>query len=298
MAETTKVLVATDLSDWAQKAETRAAILAKTIQNGKMNLLYVQEKADTDIFLKLMSGIQEFSTDQITKRVQENLAKRADKIAAEQGVTVTPIARVGEIADEAQAVLKEQGATILVMGKHGQGYHSVPIIGNTPVKVIQGCPCPVLVVQNEPEQSYKRVLIPVDFTAGSSHQIKQALPFIPQDAEITLIHICMPPADLQQNFMAVSLQVIETLKERVVEEMSVKMQKFIEKLGIDRPLKSEVKVGLPHHTILDYVKEQQIDLLVLGKKPRNRFTEYLVGSMVHTGLNEAECDVLITPSME
>ncbi len=297
MAEITKVLVATDLSDWAHKAEARGALIAKAVQNGKMDLVYIQEKADTDVFLKLMSGIQEFSTDTVTKQLQENLEKRAENIASEQGVTVNPIARVGEITPEVQAVIKEKGSAILIMGKHGQGYHAVPIIGNTPVKIIQGCPCPVLVVQNEPDKAYRRVLIPVDFNEGSAHQVKQALPFIPEDAEVILLYVLMPPTQMHQQFASVSLEVINRLKKRMVEEMQNKMKTFIDGLGVDRPLVGEIKVGLPHHTVLDYVEDKDVDLLVLGKKSRNRLQEYIIGSMVHTGLNEAACDVLVTPSL-
>ena len=49
-----------------------------------------------------------------------------------------------------------------------------------------------------------------------------------------------------------------------------------------------------YQAILEYVRKFDIDLLVLGKHPRNRLEEYLVGSTVHYAINEAECDVLIT----
>lgn len=298
MAEKANVLVATDMSDWAKKAEVRGAVIAKELGGKQFTLSYVQEKAETDVFLKLVSGISDFGEDEVVKKVKDRLQKRADVLAAEQNITVNPVVRTGEIAEETQVVLKTSNADLLVMGKHGHGYHSVPIIGNTPVKIIQGSPCPVLVVRNNPEHPYKRVLIPVEFTEAGAYQIQKALPFIPADAEITLINVCMPPTQMHQHFVAVSLEMIERFKKRISEEAQNDMKKFVDGLNLDRPVKTVIKVGLPHHTILDYVTTENIDLLVLGKKPRNRLAEYLVGSMVHTGLNEAECDVMVTPSLK
>ncbi len=298
MAETTKVLVATDLSDWAQKAETRGAIIAKTIEDGQMDLVYIQENASTDFFSKLMPGSHSDIADKVGQRAQEKLAKRAEKVAGEQGIAVNPIARVGDVTPEVQSLIREKAPDILVMGKHGHGYqHTMPILGNTPFKIVHGCPCPVLVVQNEPEQPYKRVLMPIDFSEGSAYQVKQALPFIPKDAEVVLIHVCQPATEMHQHFGAVSLDDVEMLKKHMIEEIQAEMKKFIAALGIDRAFSVEIKVGPAHRAILDYVKEANIDLLVLGKKPHNLITDYIIGTMVHTGLNKAACDVLVTPSM-
>lgn len=292
------VLVATDMSDWAKRAEVRGAIIAKNAVDGDVLLSYIQEKSDADAFLKFFAGSSNVSQETLLKGIQEGLQSRADALKDEQGVSVTPIVSVGRIMAEIQLLIQKNNAGLLVMGKHGHGYHAVPIIGNTPVKIIQGCPCPVLVVRNNPEHPYKRVLIPVEFTEASAHQVKQALPFIPQDAEITLMHVCMPPTAMLLSRAPTPVDVLEKAQKRVVAEAEASIKEFVDSLGISHPVKTVVKVGLPDRTILENIIVNNIDLLVLGKKPRSRLQEYIVGSMVHTGLNEAECDVMITPSLK
>ena len=292
------VLVATDMSDWAKRAEVRGAIIAKNAADGDVLLSYIQEKSDADAFLKFFAGSSNVSQETLLKGIQEGLQSRADALKDEQGVSVTPIVSVGRITAEIQLLIQKNNAGLLVMGKHGHGYHAVPIIGNTPVKIIQGCPCPVLVVRNNPEHPYKRVLIPVEFTEASAHQVKQALPFIPQDAEITLMHVCMPPTAMLLSRAPTPVDVLEKAQKRGVAEAEASIKEFVDSLGISHPVKTVVKVGLPDRTILENITVNNIDLLVLGKKPRSRLQEYIVGSMVHTGLNEAECDVMITPSLK
>ncbi len=292
------VLVATDMSDWAKRAEVRGAIIAKNAADGDVLLSYIQEKSDADAFLKFFAGSSNVSQETLLKGIQEGLQSRADALKDEQGVSVTPIVSVGRITAEIQLLIQKNNAGLLVMGKHGHGYHAVPIIGNTPVKIIQGCPCPVLVVRNNPEYPYKRVLIPVEFTEASAHQVKQALPFIPQDAEITLMHVCMPPTAMLLSRAPTPVDVLEKAQKRVVAEAEASIKEFVDSLGISHPVKTVVKVGLPDRTILENITVNNIDLLVLGKKPRSRLQEYIVGSMAHTGLNEAECDVMITPSLK
>ena len=292
------VLVAIDMSDWAKRAEVRGAIIAKNAADGDVLLSYIQEKSDADAFLKFFAGSSNVSQETLLKGIQEGLQSRADALKDEQGVSVTPIVSVGRITAEIQLLIQKNNAGLLVMGKHGHGYHAVPIIGNTPVKIIQGCPCPVLVVRNNPEHPYKRVLIPVEFTEASAHQVKQALPFIPQDAEITLMHVCMPPTAMLLSRAPTPVDVLEKAQKRGVAEAEASIKEFVDSLGISHPVKTVVKVGLPDRTILENITVNNIDLLVLGKKPRSRLQEYIVGSMVHTGLNEAECDVMITPSLK
>ncbi len=297
MSANNPVLIATDMSDWARKAEARGAVLAKSVSKGEVILSYIQEESEIDAFLKFFEEAPDVSVETVVEGLQYSIQARARELTAEQGVSVTPVASVGRIADELQVIVRDNKASILVMGKHGHGYHAVPIIGNTPIKVIQGCPCPVLVVRNDPDQPYKRVLIPVEFTDASAHQVKQAMPFIPADAEVTLLHVFMPPtAMLISRTPSSAAGMLEKAAERIKAEGEETMKGFVESLGLGRSVKTQVKVGLPDQTILESVSANSIDLLVLGKKPRNRLQEYVMGSVVHTGLNKAECDVMITPA--
>ncbi len=293
MAAPTNVLIATDLSDWAGKAALRGADIARKFPNGQAILAYVQEQSDFDFFIQFMAGQEDFDTDTLMQETELFLKEKAKNLAEKTGVTVSTEARVGRIADEIQDIIQQTQPVALILGKHGHGYHAMPVVGNTPVKLIQGCPCPALVVHNEPDQPYRRVLIPIDFSDASKDQLAQAVALIPDAAEITAIHVCQEPAFIH----GIAPEMLDKFKEHLLITANEQMDQFLQEVGKGRTIKRHIAVGDPHQDIMKYANEQNIDLLVLGKKRRNRLQEYIIGSMVHTGLNEAACDVLVTPAL-
>lgn len=294
MADQTNILIATDLSAWAGKAEQRGADIARQIPNGQATLAYVQEQSDFDYFVQFMAGTEDFEPDALMQETDIALKDKAKNLAESSGITVTTEARVGGITDEIQDIIRQTNPLILVVGKHGHGYHAMPIVGNTPVKLVQGCPCPVLVVQNEPDQPYQSVLIPIDFSETSQKQLEQSLAIIPEDVDITLIHVCNEPAFLH----GVAPEMIDKFGEHLITTARHQMDDLLKSLGAEKTFKTHIVIGNPHSEIINYIKEQNIDLLILGKKPRNRLQEYILGSMIHTGINQAECDVLVLPAQK
>lgn len=293
MPEKRYVLTATDMSDWAKFAEVRGAALTRHLGNAEMLLVNVQEQSSLDFYAMLMAN-QVLTQELIRKEVEKTLGETAKQLSEEEGITVTPIIRTGKVPNEIQALLEEKKASLLVIGAHGQGYHFMPIIGNIPAKLIQGSPCPVLIIRQKEIRPYRRVLIPIDFSEVSINQVTQSLPFIPEDAEIILMSVCESPCASRLRYANITVEILEAYRKKVKGDALEKINQLIEALESPRNLQAQVEIGIPYQEILDYVRKFDIDLLVLGKHPRTRLEEYLVGSTVHYAINEAECDVMIT----
>lgn len=293
MPEKRYILTATDMSDWAKYAEHKGAELTKRLENAEMLLVNVQEQSGFDFYAMLMAS-QVLTQDIIRKEAEKALEETARQLSEKEGITVTPVVRSGKVPNEIQALLEEKKAVLLVIGAHGQGYHFMPVIGNIPAKLIQGSPCPVLIIRQEDLRPYKKVLIPIDFSEVSINQILQSMPFLPEDAEIILMSVCESPSASRLRYANISVEILEGYRRKVKQEAQEKINQLIEALDSPMNLKSHVQIGIPHQAILEYVKKNGIDLLVVGKHPRNRLEEYLVGSTVHYAINEAECDVMIT----
>ncbi|MGN0917912.1 MAG: universal stress protein [Oxalobacter sp.] len=293
MPEKRYVLTATDMSDWAKFAEVRGAVLTRHLGNAEMLLVNVQEQSSLDFYAMLMAN-QVLTQELIRKEVEKTLGETAKQLSEEEGITVTPIIRTGKVPNEIQALLEEKKASLLVIGAHGQGYHFMPIIGNIPAKLIQGSPCPVLIIRQKEIRPYRRVLIPIDFSEVSINQVTQSLPFIPEDAEIILMSVCESPCASRLRYANITVEILEEYRKKVKGDALEKINQLIEALESPRNLQAQVEIGIPYQEILDYVRKFDIDLLVLGKHPRTRLEEYLVGSTVHYAINEAECDVMIT----
>ena len=292
MPEKRYILTATDMSDWAKHAELKGAALTKSVENAEMLLVNVQEQMEG---LFLMSSAEEILAHESYKKEAEKiLAETAARLSEKEGITVTPIVCTGNVSNEIKALVKERNASLLVIGAHGQGYHFMPIIGNIPAKLIQGSDCPVLIIRQEEMRPYKKVLIPVDFSEVSLNQIRQSMPFIPEDAEIILMRVGESRGADNRFYANVKPEVLEAYQKKVKDNANDKFDALVKKLESPREFKMHFELGVPHKVILDYVKNNGVDLLVLGKHSRIRLEDYLFGSTVHYAINSAECDVLIT----
>ncbi|MGN0917581.1 MAG: universal stress protein [Oxalobacter sp.] len=293
MSEKNYILTATDMSDWAKHAEAKGAAMTKLLGNAEMLLVHVQEQRGGVFAIDSANVLvnQELYRVEVEKALEETARKLSGK-----GITVKPIIRTGKVADEIKALIKEKKVSLLVIGAHGQGYHFMPIIGNIPAKLLQGSECPTLIIRQEEERSYKKVLMPVDFSNVTINQIKQSLKFISDDAEVILMGVCESP-DSDLNFYSnVEPAVLEAYRQTIKDKEQEKMDQLLQKVGSLRQFKTHLEIGVPHKAILSYAKMNNVDLLVLGKHQRIRLEDYLIGSTIHYAINEAECDVLITTS--
>ncbi len=294
MSGKTYILTATDMSDWAKYAEKKGAAITKSVGNAEMLLVHVQEQRGGLFSVDVANAVLDSELYRV--KAEKALEETARQLAEEEGITIKPIVRSGRVSDEIKALIKEKNVALLVIGAHGQGFHFMPIIGNTPVKLLQGSESPTLIIRQEKTQAYKKVLMPVDFSNVSVNQVKQSLQFIPDDAEITLMGVCESPGTSERFYSNVKPEILEEYRSKVRAEVSEKMDVLIQKVDSPRKFQTYVEIGVPYKVILSYVKNNGVDLLVLGKHHRIRLEDYLIGSTVHYAINEAECDVLITAS--
>ena len=149
----TKILVATDGSPEAQRAERVAAELA---EEWHLPLLLLRV-ADT----RCTHGPDEIVYTELQiraalrERVDQYLAAAACRVPA--GVPAERSSREGKPATEILKVASEWGADLLVMGSRGRGRLRGLLLGSTAQEVLHGAKSPVLVVahaaiENVPEQ--------------------------------------------------------------------------------------------------------------------------------------------------
>ncbi len=60
-------------------------------------------------------------------------------------------------------------------------------------------------------------------------------------------------------------------------------------------LTTKIKEGKPYDAILETIKEEDVDLVVMGASGRHGLERYLLGSVTERVLREAKCPVLVVP---
>lgn len=169
------------------------------------------------------------------------------------------------------SIVEESGlADLLVMGRGGEhGEWLNGLLGSTTEAVIRNAQCPVLVTERE-QARIQRVVVAYD---GSEHA-QGALQFATSIAEA----------------WGVPFEVLMVGKdgcETIVDEA----RSYLEAHQIE--VEYIVREGDPRDVILDFAKERETDLIVMGAYGHSRVRELILGSTTQYVTNHAPCPVLL-----
>ncbi|WP_432473931.1 universal stress protein [Amphritea sp. HPY] len=168
-------------------------------------------------------------------------------------------------------------------------------------QLIRECPVPLMLVKQKPWSDRGHVAAALD-------------PF----------HECDSPATLDRKILDWATRIVQTIEGdiRVVHSFSVlphsaifdehlvtdfegmqvkvraehqyALDQILEPYGLSITSQEvTLKEGEPHLTMLDYVDEQHIDLLVIGAVARGMIDRLLVGSTIERILDEIHCDLMV-----
>jgi nucleotide-binding universal stress UspA family protein len=187
-------------------------------------------------------------------------------------------------------------ADLIVMGAHRKQFLRDIITGTTIERVIRGGKYPVLMVNNEAQRHYERVLVPVDMSETSADAIRFGLSAGLLEDGATLLHAFSPAAKRRLLSSGASADVIsgyvDSERQGAMEEMS----RFLvaKEFGAGR-WTVRIDEGRPMQVIARAVVEKRPDMLVLGTHGRSGLLRALIGSVTEEVLRSLKVDVLVVP---
>jgi nucleotide-binding universal stress UspA family protein len=140
-----KILVATDFSDCARRAEETAIALARGL-GAELLLLHVS--VEMPLYNEGMRGLVEPRAVYRAQRewAETTLAARAAEIRG-TGIRAHGIVESGVAVDEILRAASAEGADLVVIGTHGRGGLSRFFLGSVADRVVRLAPCPVVTVR-------------------------------------------------------------------------------------------------------------------------------------------------------
>jgi nucleotide-binding universal stress UspA family protein len=138
---------------------------------------------------------------------------------------------------------------------------------------------------------FKKIVCPVDFSEFTDEIIEYGVSIAKKfDAELHLLHI-IPNLNYFTPYESFLTPENLVAMERSIErEIEKDFEKAIKK--IDMPVKKAIKTGVTFVEILDYIKTEKIDLVVMGTHGRSGFEHILLGSVAEKIIRRAPCPVL------
>ena len=293
-----RILVATDLSEWSSRAESRAAMLCRHLNCASVELCVVNETGPLASLAGVIGVTTAAAQDTVARQAMQELESRCTRLRTSHGTLCSAAVRFGSPAQEILSAAHEIDATLIVAGAHGSGSMTDLFLGNTVDKLIHLANRPLLVVKNPAAAPYRRVLVPVDFSTDSTSAAKLAMRMAPAGA-ITFLHVFEVEFEGLMHYASVAGDVIASYRTQARNEARDLLNQFISNLTPEdegQLLTRAIVLGSPAAAIARYAQDMQPDLIVMGKHGRSWMEELLIGSVTRDTLDRTGSDLLIASS--
>lgn len=296
----TRILFATDFSQWARRAEDYACALASSWK-ASLTVLCVAEFApglnpDYQVNQQYLADLLKTASSQLV-----DLKGRAER----RGIAVTTRVATGIPSKEVIAAAQAEDSDLIVVGTRGKTGLAHVLLGSTAERVIRGAPCPVLTVRMEPADieeeegvlsrpvTLERILVPVDFSDCSLDALGYAAVVAQQaKASLMLLHVLEPVSyglDFTLGQSKARHAEAETWTKRLEELVSSHQHPTMQ-------VESRLRGGFPADSILDTAQTMPCDLIVMGTHGRRGISHAISGSVAEAVLRKARCPVIAVRS--
>ena len=290
MTSFTSLLVITDLSFDDDRVVRRAALVAHA-HGARLHVLHMLKAPGIKSLRHWFVRANDIEVE--TANALGTLRRLATEISRASDVVAT----VEVVAsDRFELLMQAAGrADLVVLGGRRLGRTGGWLFGSTAGRVLRSCPSPMLVVRGRGEHPYQRVLVPIDFTAGSDAAI-QVASRIRREAGMHLLHTIDSPREAVLRDADVPDHVIRQTRLREEAGARARMHRRIASLGLDG---AGMAFALAHGPVVRstvrHAREIGADLIVAGKPRRSTVAGMLLASVSGGLLSGSACDVLIVP---
>lgn len=138
----------------------------------------------------------------------------------------------------------------------------------------------------------KKILVPVDGSKGALLALERAKEIgAALGSEITLLTVI---TNLMNNPYFIETEYKKEINDVFSEQADDTLNKAMEVLdGYPKEIKKEVRIGDAAQEIIDYVEEEEFDMVIMGNRGLNAFSRVMMGSVSNRVVNHVESSVLI-----
>ncbi len=243
--------------------------------------------------------IQAFE-DLLRMGVDDKLKVQRKKLE-EQGFEVDSKVKSGLAKDELQKLAKDSDAAFIIIGTHGVSLTKA-LIGGTASELIHNVRHPLLLIVMktiETKEGEKcevfchdfatHILLPTDF----SDSVEQAYQWLKSREvplpKLTLLHV--------QDEVKIGKHLKDRLDEfnRIDTERLERLKKSFNEAHPETEIEIVLEYGKPTQIILNYIKEKEVCLTVMGSQGRGYIPEAFLGSVSHQVARHSDSNVLFVP---
>lgn len=280
-----RILAATDFSSRSERALRRAGLLAKQF-SAKLALLHV---VDDD---------QPAHQIEIAKNSSEILLKeQAQTLPELQGIDCQILIIAADPFDGILRAADNTSADLVVMGTHRKQLLRDIFVGTTIERVIRMGSRPVLMVNREAKEPYRRAIAAVDISEASAHALKTSHELgLLDSVDLTIVHAYVATARTTMYLGGAKQSEIDKYVLDEGDKARAELQALLQVTGLDGKSRSyRVGEGDPYEVISSAAQETMSDLAIIGTHGRTGIAKVLLGSVAERVLYKLDTDILAVP---
>ncbi|MGW8195282.1 MAG: universal stress protein [Desulforhopalus sp.] len=217
----------------------------------------------------------------------QKILKEAEEYATSLGLSIETIHRVGAPDEEICAVAYDVKADLILLGCVKRMQVERMLLGRTTVEVIINSPCDVLLIPENGELRFERILAGINGSAASAEAGMRAIDIAKSyGSEVHALYVTNIPTD-------------RSLRYGVTREAEQKGWKILKEFvakgkELDVPVITAVRGNIPEECLAAYAKEKNIHLIILGSQTESLGFDMFYGSVVERISALTTCPILVT----
>ena len=241
-------------------------------------------------------------------QMERNLALTRQQFL-DHGVQAQADLVLGYPAEMIVETASEMKPDLTILGAKGLRATLGILLGGVAQQVVEYACCPVLVVR-APYSGLRRVLLVTDGSSYSQSALRYLTKFpLPEKVDVHLMHVLPPltePVIMEPYFGGRDAYVplrtpeeeakLQAKQEKDGKALLTRAQNLLLKQGLKA--KPVLARGDAATEIIEYTKQEQIDLLVAGSRGLSQVRGWLMGSVSRKLVHYAGCSVLVVKQKE
>lgn len=228
----------------------------------------------------------------------QTLLQAAVERAARYGVAARGRLASGKAWLELTREAVRGGYDVVAVGTRGMGAIGRMIFGSTAMRLLQNCPCPVWIARPEAQAAPSNILATSDFSEVSDAALRLAMRLGSlAGADVHLLHV-FNSAYAQLTAAGLIEKGLEEIHHaRDLAHSRSRLEEQLARVSDGQPFARVATelvegVGGPESYILDYIRANQVDLLVMGTVARGGIPGVFIGNTAEKLMHQLGCSLL------